>query len=72
MYKTMLPYNRQQDQSGIQGHHDTFGNVYVNHLRRSPHYPLARAIHSGVQRMRSVLRRSPTMHSARALTRWRG
>ena len=70
MYRNILPYSSRRDQSGIQGHHDTVGNAYVNHLRPSPHYPLARAIHSGAQRMRRAWRRSPAADAARPTMSW--
>lgn len=70
MYRNILPYSNRRDQSGVQGHHDTVGNAYVNHLRRSPHFPLARAIHSGAQRVRRSLRRSMADRPARPSMSW--
>lgn len=70
MYRNILPYSSHGDQSAVQGHHDTVGNAYVNHLRRSPHYSLTCAIHSGARRMRSALRRSPIMGSPRPSMGW--
>lgn len=70
MYRNILPYSSHRDQSDVQGHHDTVGNAYVDHLRRSPHFPLVRAIHSGAQRMRKSLRRSMAARSARPTMSW--
>lgn len=73
MYRNILPYSSHRDQSSVQGHHDTVGNAYANHLRRLrrlPSYPLARAVHSGAQRVRSALRRSAAARSARTSMSW--
>lgn len=70
MYRNILPYSSRQDQSHVQGHHDTVGNAYVNHLRRAPQYPLVRAIHSGARRMRNALRRSSLKRPARTMNWW--
>lgn len=70
MYRNILPYSSRRDQSDVQGHHDPVGNAYVNHLRRSPHYPLVRAIQSGARRVRSALRRSPMARSSGPSMGW--
>ncbi len=70
MYRSILPYSSRQDHSDVQGHHDTCGNGYANHLRRSAHYPLTRAIHSGARRVRRALSRPAITRSARPSMGW--
>lgn len=70
MYKNILPYNSYTDHSNRQAHNDLCSNAHTSHLRRSPYYPLARAIRAGVSRVRTALKQSFYKRPARPSMSW--
>lgn len=70
MYRNILPYNSHNDNSNLQGHNDMGDRGQLSHLRRSPFYPLSRALHHGVRRAGNALRRTLRSESTRPSMSW--
>lgn len=70
MYRNMLPYNIDRDNSHIQGHNNTSDRSRLNRLHRVSQSSLARYVRSATRRINKALRRTIDSRSMLPTMNW--